>query len=217
MTSFPKKQHLSKYGAVFLLRYSRTHLLMQETWVPSQDQEDPLEKEIATCSSILAWRTHGQRSLVGYSPWSHKESDMTEHAHNATTHISKRRQLGWAPQVFQKNTFLLGIYLQPGLGGGILSNSGMSICLSPPNADFWKQIYHSSLSQEKSIPVLEIQSSLGKPSSTKSKLHQKFITHKSFLQIGSHPAATLLPVFSHFCSSIKKFNPYSLSEQWTSR
>ena len=21
---------------------------------------------------------HGQRSLVGYSPWSHKESDMTE-------------------------------------------------------------------------------------------------------------------------------------------
>ena len=22
---------------------------------------------------------HGQRSLVGYSPWGHKESDMTEH------------------------------------------------------------------------------------------------------------------------------------------
>ena len=24
-----------------------------------------------------AWKTHGQRSLVGYSPWGHKESDMT--------------------------------------------------------------------------------------------------------------------------------------------
>ena len=33
---------------------------------------------MATHSSILAWRSHGQRSLAGYSPWGHKESDMTE-------------------------------------------------------------------------------------------------------------------------------------------
>ena len=32
---------------------------------------------MATSSSILAWRIHEQRSLVGYSPWDHKESDMT--------------------------------------------------------------------------------------------------------------------------------------------
>ena len=35
--------------------------------------EDPLEESMAVCSSILAWR-----SLVGYSPWDCKESDMTE-------------------------------------------------------------------------------------------------------------------------------------------
>ena len=29
---------------------------MQETWVQSLGQEDPLEKETATHSSILAWR-----------------------------------------------------------------------------------------------------------------------------------------------------------------
>ena len=29
---------------------------MQETWVQSLSQEDPLEKELATHSSILAWR-----------------------------------------------------------------------------------------------------------------------------------------------------------------
>ena len=29
---------------------------MQETWVPSLGQEDPLEKEMATHSSILSWR-----------------------------------------------------------------------------------------------------------------------------------------------------------------
>ena len=51
---------------------------MQETWVRFLGQEDPLEKEIVTDFSILAWRIHGQRSLVGYSPWGHKESNMTE-------------------------------------------------------------------------------------------------------------------------------------------
>ena len=34
--------------------------------------------EMATHSSILAGDFHGQRHLVGHSPWSHKESDTTE-------------------------------------------------------------------------------------------------------------------------------------------
>ena len=38
----------------------------------------PLEEGMATHSSILAWRIHGQRSLAGYNPWSHTESDTTE-------------------------------------------------------------------------------------------------------------------------------------------
>ena len=50
---------------------------MQETWVQSMGREDPLEKGMATHSSILAWRIP-QRSLVGYSPWGCKELDMTE-------------------------------------------------------------------------------------------------------------------------------------------
>ena len=51
---------------------------MWETWVRSLGQEDPLEKEMATHSSILAWRISWQKSLVGYSPWGGKESDMTD-------------------------------------------------------------------------------------------------------------------------------------------
>ena len=39
------------------------------------------EKEMATHSSILAWRIPGQRSLVGYSPQGRKESDTTERLH----------------------------------------------------------------------------------------------------------------------------------------
>ena len=50
---------------------------IHETWVRSLGWEGPLEEGMATHSSILAWRIHGQRSLVGYSPDS-KESDVTE-------------------------------------------------------------------------------------------------------------------------------------------
>ena len=46
---------------------------MQEMHVWSLGWEYPLEKELASHSSILAWKTHGQRSLVGYSPWGHKK------------------------------------------------------------------------------------------------------------------------------------------------
>ena len=49
----------------------------QETRVRFQGQEDPLEKEMATHSSSLAGKSHGQRGLAGYSPWSHQESNRT--------------------------------------------------------------------------------------------------------------------------------------------
>ena len=40
--------------------------------------EDPLEKEMVTHCSTLAEEFLGQRCLVGYSPWAHKESDTAE-------------------------------------------------------------------------------------------------------------------------------------------
>ena len=51
---------------------------MPETLVRSLGREDPLEKGIATHSVFLPGESHEQRSLVGYSPWDHKESDRTE-------------------------------------------------------------------------------------------------------------------------------------------
>ena len=53
----------------------------QEVQVQSLGWEDPLEKKMATHSSILAGESHGQRSLVGYSPRGCKESDTTERLH----------------------------------------------------------------------------------------------------------------------------------------
>ena len=51
---------------------------MQETWVQSLGQEDPLEKGIPV---FLPGEFNGQRSLVVYSPWGPKESDVTERLH----------------------------------------------------------------------------------------------------------------------------------------
>jgi len=48
---------------------------MEETRVQSLGWEDPLKKEMATHSSTLPEKSHGQRSLVGYSPWGRKKLD----------------------------------------------------------------------------------------------------------------------------------------------
>ena len=47
---------------------------MQETWVRSLGQEDPLEKGISLV--FLPGEFHGQRSLVGYSLWGQKKLEM---------------------------------------------------------------------------------------------------------------------------------------------
>ena len=41
---------------------------MRETWVPSLGQEDPLEKEMATHSSILAWKIPWTEEPGGLQP-----------------------------------------------------------------------------------------------------------------------------------------------------
>ena len=54
---------------------------MQETQVQSLGREDPLKKEMATCSGILAWKipwTEEPGQLQSMSPWGSRELDTTE-------------------------------------------------------------------------------------------------------------------------------------------
>ena len=44
--------------------------------VRSLDWEDLLDEKMAPTPVFLHGKFHGQRSLVGYSPWDCKESDM---------------------------------------------------------------------------------------------------------------------------------------------
>ena len=51
---------------------------MQETWVPSLGREDPLEEEMATHSSMLAWRIPWTEEPGGLQSMGCTESDVTE-------------------------------------------------------------------------------------------------------------------------------------------
>ena len=52
---------------------------VRETRVQSLGREDALEEEMATHSSVLAWRISGTEEPGGnYGTWGHKELDMTE-------------------------------------------------------------------------------------------------------------------------------------------
>ena len=51
---------------------------MQETWVQLLGREDPLEKEMATHCSILAWRIPWTEEPGGLQSMGWQESDTTE-------------------------------------------------------------------------------------------------------------------------------------------
>ena len=76
-------------GNAYPLHYSWDSLVAQtvknlpampETQVRSLGREDPLQEKMAKTTPVfLPGELHGQRSLAGYSPWGHKELDVTEH------------------------------------------------------------------------------------------------------------------------------------------
>ena len=86
-SSIPGSGSFPEEGIGYPLQYSWASLVTQmvknlpamwETWVRSQGWEDPLEEGMAALQYSCLENPQGQRSLVGYSPWGHKESDMTD-------------------------------------------------------------------------------------------------------------------------------------------
>ena len=83
-----------------MILWQRFHLPGQETqeiWVWFLDQEGPLEKETESAHSVfLPGEFHGQRSLVGCSPWGRKELNTTEHVLTHTPGCILRACYDWA-------------------------------------------------------------------------------------------------------------------------
>ena len=68
----------SNDGAALVVQMVKNLPAMQETQVWSLGWEDPLEEGMQPSPVFLPGESHGQRNLVGYSPWGCKESDTTE-------------------------------------------------------------------------------------------------------------------------------------------
>ena len=113
------------------------------------------EKAMAPHSSTLAWKVHGRRSLVGYSPWGREESDTTErlHFHFSLSCIGEgngnplqcsclenpRDGGAWWAAVYgvaQSRTRLKRLSS---------SNSSRPVCQSPLSTEFPRQEYQSGL------------------------------------------------------------------------
>ena len=75
-------------GASLVAPWQRISVPLREIWVQSLGQGDP-EKEVATTLAFLPGKSHGQRSLVGHSPWDHKESDATEQLNSNNNNLWK--------------------------------------------------------------------------------------------------------------------------------
>ena len=65
-------------GASLLVHIVKKASAIQETQFRSLSWEDPLEKEMQPTPVFLPGKSHGWRSLTGYSPWGCTESNMTE-------------------------------------------------------------------------------------------------------------------------------------------
>ena len=79
------------YGASLVVQLVKNSPEMQETWVQSLSWQDPLEEGMATqpISDFLPGESHGLRSLVGYSPWGHKEWTHCVTKHSTAQHYEE--------------------------------------------------------------------------------------------------------------------------------
>ena len=73
-------------GHPHVVQWQRICLLMQEfdPWI----RKIPWRGKWKPIPVSLPGESHGQRSLVGYYPWGHKKSDMTEYTHTCTHRIA---------------------------------------------------------------------------------------------------------------------------------
>ena len=74
----PSQRSLSSWASL-VAQTIKSLPAMQETWVQSLGQKDSPENEMATHSSILAWRIPQTEKPGRVLLWGHKELDMTEH------------------------------------------------------------------------------------------------------------------------------------------
>ena len=109
-----------------------------ETWVQSLGWEDPLRREWLPTPVFLSGEFHGQRSLVGYSPWGGH--------HQATNTLGASQVMLVVKNQPANAGGIKGMSLIPGLGispGGGHGNPLQYFCLeNPMDRGAWWAIVH---------------------------------------------------------------------------
>ena len=114
---------------------------MWETWVQSLGREDPLEKEMATHSRILAWRIPWTEEPGGLQSTGRKESDTTERLHY---HFLS--DLAFCLLLFLLFIFLFKIFIVLATSCGALPQPGVEAV--PPAAEAQSELLESLLKKE---------------------------------------------------------------------
>ena len=156
---------------------------MWKTWVQSLGRKDPLEKEMATQSSTLAWKIPWTEEPGGYSPWGRKELDTTEQLHfmcDFTSHIYSDN-----PQNYVFN-FDFSTQLQK----DIICMDNTSTSISKKSSYTWDGSYwFPSAPQNKLVPVFT--NSMGGISiQSHSRLLNMWAEHEQHSQGVGHSLAT---------------------------
>ena len=101
------------FGGSVIKKKKKNPAAKQEIQVWSLRQEDSLEKEMAIHSSILAWKSHEQRSVAGYSPWGCKrDRHHLETKNNNLQFVFHRKfRISWQTEVSYHWNLLLQNFL----------------------------------------------------------------------------------------------------------
>ena len=84
------QEKIQDRGASLLAQAVKNPPATQETWVWSLSREDPQRRKWQPTAVFLPGESHGQRNVVGCSPWGCKESDITE---QLSKHSSRQKRL----------------------------------------------------------------------------------------------------------------------------
>ena len=92
---YNRSEIAGSYGDSLVAQLVKNLPAMQETWVQLLGREDPLEKKWQPTLVFLPGKSHGQSCLAGYSPWGHKESDLTEQLSTHTQTVAHQAPRPW--------------------------------------------------------------------------------------------------------------------------
>ena len=84
------------YSLILIAQMVKNLPAIQETRVRSLGQKVPWREKQQPTPELLPGVFSGQRSLVGYNPWTCKEEDMTEQlSYTLTLQFSTRLKINW--------------------------------------------------------------------------------------------------------------------------